>query len=639
MVKSYGFLFIRILMKIPKVFFNFSLLLLLFCAALRADVVGVQCYTDALALQANERAVVSGYTISCDKGQVLLARYLSDGTLDGTLNGNGYAVTLFGGSAEGKAIAVQPADQKIVIAGYSDNTIGVLRFTTAGVLDTTFGANGRVNLNLGIDEDANAIIIQSSKAVIAGNANVGGVTQFFVLRLNSNGALDTGFGTQGITLTPIGDGCSANAIATQSNGKIILGGVAVFDGQPVFALARYSSSGILDTTFGTNGTTYVALGNFALGGALAVDTSNRIILVGYTIISGNQQVAVIRFTSNGTLDGSFGTNGIVTFDVPLSSPDRGAGVAIQADGNIVVAGLSGSEVLVLRLNSTDGSLDTTFGDGNGYVTTAIGDTAAATAVAVQPSDQKIVVAGYSDISSFIARYNVDGTLDLDYGDSGAGYTIQPQGSLDALCGTCTTCPTGATGSTGNTGATGVTGQTGSNGLTGPTGSVGFTGATGNTGSTGQTGNVGSTGSTGTTGSTGPTGAASLNSYAYFYNTGLSLNLNVSATAPLPFNAEGIKQNLTHSTVTNADQIVINTTGVYKATAVVDLSVATLATNFSFLLNGTQIPGTLFGLSGVGTTVLQATFAANAGDILQVAQLGLIVLTVSGQASITIEQLA
>lgn len=550
-----------------------------------ADIIGTQSSTFALVLQNNGRPVVSGFANSCDKDQVMIARYLTDGTLDGTLNSSGYNTTIFGGSAIGKAITVQPSDQKIVVAGFSDDTIGVLRYTTAGILDTAFGTGGRVNLNLGITEQGNAVAMQSGKILVAGNATVADVTQFFITRLNSNGALDTGFGTSGFTLTPIGDGATANAMGIQSNGKIILGGTTVISGQPRFALARYTSSGVLDTTFGTSGTTNVAIGTTAAGTSLAIDSSNKIVLCGFSITSGNHVIAVARFTSSGTLDGTFGTSGIVTIDIPSTTIDHGLGVAIQADGNIVITGNSGSDLLVLRLNGTDGSLDTTFGGGAGYVLTTVGNEAGGRAVAIQPADQMIVVAGFSDISSLILRYDVDGNLDTTFGGSGLGYNINPEGSAEALCGTCTVCPTGATGATG------------------------------------------------------ATGTASLASYAFLYNSTLSLNLSLSATAPISYDQEGIKQNITHSTGTNPDQITIASTGVYKATAVINLSAALLGSNFAFLLNGTVIPGTTIALPGTGTAVVQATFAATAGDILQVAQLGIVLITVSGVSSITIEQIA
>lgn len=443
-------------MNYHKILFSF-LLIAISLVRVDADVIGAQAYALGLTLQTNGRPVISGVVNSCNKDQVLLARYLTDGTLDGSLNGSGSVTTLFGGSAAGKAITLQ-TDGKMVVAGYSDNTIGLLRFTTGGVLDSAFGNNGRVNLNLGLDEQGNAVLMQSGKILVAGNATVAGATQFFVCRFNATGVLDAGFGTSGITTTLIGEGATANAMGIQSSGKIVLAGTAVVSGQVVFALSRYSSSGVLDNTFGTAGTTYAAINTFAAGTALAIDSSNKILVAGFSINGSSHTIAVARFTANGTLDGSFGTSGVKLIDIPSTDIDQGLGIAIQADGNIVVAGKSQSNIVVARLNGSDGSLDATFGSGDGYVTTAIGDDAGAFAVVIQPADQMIVVAGYSDLSVVLARYDVDGNLDTTFGDLGTGWIIDPKGSLESTCGNCTVCPTGPTGTIGlsSVSANGVT---------------------------------------------------------------------------------------------------------------------------------------------------------------------------------------
>ncbi len=422
----------------------FLLIILSWFAYNKGDVIGSDVSSMSIALQSNGRIVVSGFATSCDKDQVTIARYLTDGTLDGTLNGVGYNMIIFGASAMGKAVTLQ-TDQKIVTAGYSDDTIGVLRFTTAGILDTTFGSNGRVNLNLGFNEQGNAVAMQSGKILVAGNATIGGVTQFFLTRFNSTGVLDNGFGTAGITSTPIGDGCSANAMGLQSNGKIVLAGTAVVSGQVVVGLARYSAAGVLDTTFGINGIAYTPIGNFAVGNGLIIDSNNKIVVTGFALNAGIQQIYAVRYTSNGTLDGSFGTNGVVFVDIPDTVINHGNAIALQADGNIVITGNSGNQLVVVRLNGTDGSLDTTFGGGEGYVLTSIGSAIVGNAVAIQPADQMIVVAGKTDLSAVILRYDVEGTLDTDFGGSGNGYNINPQGSAESTCGTCTVCPTGATG--------------------------------------------------------------------------------------------------------------------------------------------------------------------------------------------------
>jgi uncharacterized delta-60 repeat protein len=557
-----------------------SFLLCLFSGT-QADVVGTRANALSMVLQTNARPVIAGFVDSCNKEQVLIARYLSDGTLDGTLNGTGYNVTLFGGGSQGKAVTMQ-TDGKIVVAGYSDNTIGLLRFTTAGILDPVFGTNGRVNLNLGLDEQGNAVLMQSGKILVAGNATVAGVTQFFVCRFNATGSLDTGFGTSGITTTLIGDGCGASAMGIQSTGRIVLAGTAVVAGQVVLALSRYTASGVPDATFGIGGTTNLPVGNFAVGSSMAIDSSNRILVAGYTISSGLHQIVVARFTANGTLDGSFGTSGVTVINIPDTEIDYAAGIVIQADGNIVVAGKSGAEVIVARLIGSNGSFDTTFGGGLGYVLTTIGEDAGAAAVVVQPADQMLLVAGYTDDSVFVARYDVDGNLDTTFGNLGSGWVIEPKGSPEALCGNCTVCPTGPQG---------------------------------------------------------PTGIASLGSYAYLYNSSLSLALSALNAVPVPFSTQGIVVNLTHSTTVNPDQIIINSSGTYKLTAVIDLNTAPDGANFEFYKNSAPITGTSFGLTGVGVVTVQSIVQASPGDFIQLIQTDLVNSSLAGVASLVVEQIA
>lgn len=157
--------------------------------------------------------------------------------------------------------------------------------------------------------------------------------------------------------------------------------------------------------------------------AIAAQTDGKIVAVGYSFNGSNMDVAVVRYTSDGLLDASFDSDGIVTTPVGASN-DYGVAVALQPDGKIVVAGYSHNgtnyDVLVLRYNS-DGSLDTGF-DGDGKVLTAVTtSTDYGRDVALQ-SDGKIVVVGNSyDGSKYgftLVRYNSDGSLDTGFSSDG-----------------------------------------------------------------------------------------------------------------------------------------------------------------------------------------------------------------------------
>ncbi|MSM38156.1 MAG: hypothetical protein GJT30_00840 [Geobacter sp.] len=254
------------------------------------------------------------------------------------------------------------------VTATSSSTITVTTGTgTAGALDTTFGGTGYVTTT--IDGIANAIAIQvDGKILVAGSG-----TDATVVRYNTDGTLDTGFGTAGIATLPAGSSelSIIKGLALDSNGKIVVAGVGTSGGFFRMAAARLNTDGSLDTTFGASGIFYSP------------------------------------FTSNG----SYGAQD----------------VAIQADGKIVLVGETADKFAVVRLN-TDGSRDTTgFGSPNGYVTTAIQGYSHAQKVAIQ-GDGKIVVMGQSFLSNFtnfaatVARYNTDGTLDTTFG-SPNGYVI------------------------------------------------------------------------------------------------------------------------------------------------------------------------------------------------------------------------
>ena len=319
--------------------------------------------------------------------------------------------------------------------------------------DTTFGTNGTTTTNIdtnGLD-DANAVAVQSDgKLIVAGTLVVAGTSDnvtgtsgndFAVVRYNSDGSLDTTFDTDGITTTNIGVTLGGNyhdfdthdigmAATLQSDGKIIVAGT----GSNYFAAVRYNSDGSLDTTFGTDGiaTTDIRVGLEELGVDLQSD--GKIIVAGTSDLGGDTDFVVVRLNSDGSLDTTFDTDGIATTDIGTDSDDSGRAVAVQSDGKLVVAGTSDRDFAVVRYNS-DGSLDATF-DTDGITTTDVaGETfnfdnfELVGAVAIQ-SDGKIVVAGLAGFSFAVVRYNSDGSLDTTFDTD--GITTTDVGSLSFL---------------------------------------------------------------------------------------------------------------------------------------------------------------------------------------------------------------
>jgi uncharacterized delta-60 repeat protein len=296
---------------------------------------------------------------------------------------------------------VQP-DGKIVVAGHSFNgsnlDVAVVRYTAAGVLDTTFSGDGIFTLDLGGTEDrVNAIhILSDGKILLAGDSGSVGTGQFALLRLNPSGVLDTTFGGgTGRVLTGFGEGYVAGwAMAVEDDGRIVLAGEANGD----FALARYLANGSPDVSLNATGkvvTDVSGSGNYDNARAVTFHRDGKIVVAGYTQTGNSTDVALARYTPEGQLDVGFGVDGIVVTDV-AGNNDSAFGVAVR-DDKILVAGTAktaqNDDFLLMRFNAA-GSLDPAF-NGNGLAITKVGngdDTALA--MAVQP-DGKIVMAGFS----------------------------------------------------------------------------------------------------------------------------------------------------------------------------------------------------------------------------------------------------
>jgi uncharacterized delta-60 repeat protein len=378
---------------------------------------------------------------------VAFARYsATNGAPDTSLPGGTGLVTTEVSTSQDDiafAVVVQP-DGKIIAVGSSSTTparVVVIRYNAIGTLDSTFGSGGIAVTSLpSADADGFAAILQADgKLLVAGrNCPFSAPCSFLLLRYHTDvgtgtpGTLDTGFGTGGIVTTGIPSGVSnsANAIAL-SGTNIVLAGQSKIGGRFVFALVQYTSSGALDSTFGSGGIVTTPIFSLdALAAAVAVQGDGKIVAAGLAGSTFNNvwDVALLRYNANGSLDTGFGGgDGIVTTDIGSSSNYANA-VTLQADGKIVVAGnafasslANTSDIAVLRYNA-DGTLDTTgFGSPNGYVTTNVGAFDNGFAVAVQP-DNKIVVAGNADAGSgdrlALLRYNADGSPDSGFGTGG-----------------------------------------------------------------------------------------------------------------------------------------------------------------------------------------------------------------------------
>jgi len=395
-------------------------------------------YAYALAIQADGRIVAAGYT----GGDFGLVRYNTDGSLDAAFGNSGKVNTPVGITTDyANALAIQP-DGMIVAAGYAGSATNsgdfvLVRYTSSGSLDTTFGSSGTVITSIDVTSDSvRGLGLQAEGQIVA----VGAVTnssgnRIVVARYTSSGVLDTAFGTADTVTTTAGYSYEdLRSVATQADGKIVaVGSVSSGTGSD-FLLIRYNPDGSLDTSFGNGGSVVTAVGSssdYAYG--VFSQSDGKILVGGYVYGIANCDFALLRYNSDGSLDTTFGAQGKIITAVGSSS-DYAYSMAVGADGKIVLAGSSYNgtdyDFAVVRFNS-DGSLDTTFGSA-GKVTTPVGTAAdCAYSVAVQ-ADGKIVAAGYTVVGSCadiaLIRYNLDGSLDLTFGGTGKIITSLSAGS-------------------------------------------------------------------------------------------------------------------------------------------------------------------------------------------------------------------
>jgi uncharacterized delta-60 repeat protein len=381
-----------------------------------------------VALLSDGKIVVAGSTSQHDAlANFLLARYTSEGHLDETFGRAGKILTDFGetgvdaslgldGDDAASSIEVQH-DGKIVVAGSSDGDLALARYEADGSVDLEFGTRGKVVTDF--SGGAAMAIERNGKIVVAGGAQ-----GFALARYLPDGTLDPTFGRNGTISTQLWDyDAGASGLALQADGNIVVAG-STGGLEPDFAVARYTANGRLDPTFGAGGTVTTAFGKNRedVVEGVAIQADGRIVAVGWSgvdIDAAPYDFAVARYTSEGRLDTSFGSHGRVrTSFGPRRSEDVALALSLQGDGKIVAVGYSSLRGrpydFALARYTASGRLDSAFGTG-GKLRTDLGRDASANSVAVQP-DGKIVVAGEKDVAgdasdTVIVRYTADGRVD------------------------------------------------------------------------------------------------------------------------------------------------------------------------------------------------------------------------------------
>lgn len=420
---------------------------------IRAPGNGNYSLSRALVIDGTNRSLVVGETLLGGKYHFAIERYLDDGSPDPNF-GTGGTVTVEVGEVRSRgawAIAIQP-DGKIVVGGQSYissiKQFAVIRLLSNGNLDPSFSGDGKVFIP--VSGDLHDVGIQNDGSIVLAGAANG---KFTAVRLTEFGVLDTTFSSDGIADDVFG---SARAMAIDSAGRIILGGyVSDASGDWDFALIRYLPNGLLDPSFSSDGKVVTPMGTGRDWiEDLVVQNDGKMVVVGKiedeSAATSRDDFAVARYTSTGDLDTSFSGDGIYIATLsPQGSGSRDSAaraVQVAVDGKIVVGGYAVRETPALsqfgflRLDR-DGNPDSTFGSG-GELLLPITDKDHYVADLAIQRDGKIVGVGYwselvdigngqSDNRTRFATFRIEGDPDTDfdglpdYAETNTGTYISP----------------------------------------------------------------------------------------------------------------------------------------------------------------------------------------------------------------------
>ena len=393
-------------------------------------VVGFTNLIHAIAIQPDGKVIAVG-----EGGSMPVVRYNVNGSLDTSFHGTGLAEATVGSA---NAVAIQP-DGKIIVVGDNSNPSNVdfkvVRYNANGTLDTSFDSDGIAVTPVGPATDvAFSVVIQpDGKILVSGRSDSSPtfVTSFAMVRYNANGSLDDTFDGDGIVIVPGPGNAITDSLALQPDGKIVVAHNVFFSNSFSYGLTvlRYNANGSPDMSFNSTGSLSTVVGTNVEFAALALQPDGKIVVAcsSYTSNAAGYDFWVVRYTSDGSLDQSFGNQGLVVtpigagaaFDVPKA-------VAIQANGKIVVGGTSpngsNKDFATVRYNR-NGSLDQKWGQ-DGIVKTDLGGNSdAINAIAIQ-TNGRIVAAGESDVNSAgtrkfaLARYIGDTAENFDYDRDG-----------------------------------------------------------------------------------------------------------------------------------------------------------------------------------------------------------------------------
>ena len=368
-------------------------------------------------------------------GLILMSRsivHASDGDLDTTWGGDGVVVSTHTDASAAYAITNYPNNRVLVVGWVTDLTasrILVNRFLSDGSADTSCNGTGEFIDAVKDAITSDVIVLPDGSFLVAGTIQINNKGTLFVAKFTSTCNLDANFGTAGIATYSAGDSTAGTALAIQSNGSIVVAGyeyLTVSDGGAQRILVvRFTTSGDPDTSFGNNGRFMSSINEEGQARDVVIDSSGRIIFTGSIVGTVAPGAAIVgRLTSNGQLDSTFATLGY--FINEFNGDAQLNAIAFRPNGNLVAVGTYGGPLpsaqqspIVVCLTQT-GAFDSDCGvNGWAYLPTANSDVYADDVIVT--SDNKILLSGMINPINpqpFVMRLNHNGTLDNNFATSG-----------------------------------------------------------------------------------------------------------------------------------------------------------------------------------------------------------------------------
>ncbi|WP_298145533.1 T9SS type A sorting domain-containing protein [Flavobacterium sp.] len=396
------------------------------------------------ATQTDGKIILAGRFNNFNNVYGFIIRVNTDGTLDTTFNGTGRVLNE---SVAGFQKLILQSDGKILVGGGDSSGVAVARYLTDGTPDASFGDNGQIIS----DTENNSSFVYfvdfaqqaDGKIVVLSyyNANQ---QDYRLTRLNTNGTIDTSFGTNGATISNIGAAEITNSIAILGNDKIVVNGINIGTDTQAF-VAKYTASGVLDTTFNTTGFRL-----FTFTGTVGTRPSNVIAQADGKLLFANEvysnslpRVYLIRLTVNGNYDTTFDSDGIAIANAPDDFFSNKGILKLLPTGkymyftetSITLNTISYRKATAFRFNS-NGSADATF-DNDGqtvYTISNLNDNIADFSVA---NDGNVVFSGNADLSFFqdgiyLCKINGNGSLNTGFSTDGKVELFFPYPAYDEL---------------------------------------------------------------------------------------------------------------------------------------------------------------------------------------------------------------